>query len=242
MKYRDRIVGLIRVWGKRINHHPKNWRVHEAVQDAAVEGALLDIGIAGSGKAVPADPAMLAEARALKTFEERKAWAERFEASDGEVLLLDGHLRDKKIRDQPMPIELLDLNEHEQAEFLATFDPIGDLAGMDREKFVDLANDFNSTNAAVQALVADLAKVASGPLPDGFGLEGDGATGGSEEGDNGPEGGGLRPEPEPPRVSLAERFGVPPFSVLNAREGWWQSRKAAWIALGLRSELGRGGG
>lgn len=42
--------------------------------------------------------------------------------------------------------------------------------------------------------------------------------------------------------SLAERFGVPPFSVLNAREGWWQDRKRAWIAFGIRSELGRGGG
>ena len=42
--------------------------------------------------------------------------------------------------------------------------------------------------------------------------------------------------------NLAERFGVPPFSVLNAREGWWQDRKAAWIGLGIKSELGRGGG
>ena len=41
--------------------------------------------------------------------------------------------------------------------------------------------------------------------------------------------------------NLADRFGVPPFSVLNAREGWWQDRKAAWIALGIKSELGRGG-
>jgi hypothetical protein len=40
--------------------------------------------------------------------------------------------------------------------------------------------------------------------------------------------------------ALAERFMVPPFSVLNAREGWWQARKAAWLALGIQSELGRG--
>lgn len=40
--------------------------------------------------------------------------------------------------------------------------------------------------------------------------------------------------------NLAERFGIPPFSVLNAREGWWQERKNAWIALGIQSELGRG--
>lgn len=42
--------------------------------------------------------------------------------------------------------------------------------------------------------------------------------------------------------SLAERFLVPPFSVLNAREGWWQERKRAWLALGIRSEVGRGEG
>jgi ParB-like chromosome segregation protein Spo0J len=45
---------------------------------------------------------------------------------------------------------------------------------------------------------------------------------------------------ELPKVSLSDRFGIPPFSVLNAREGWWQARKNAWIALGLRSEVGRG--
>src|ERR1700738_4028684 len=40
--------------------------------------------------------------------------------------------------------------------------------------------------------------------------------------------------------ALAERFMIPPFSVLNAREGWWQERKAAWLVLGIQSELGRG--
>tara|TARA_R110002126_G_scaffold11192_1_gene50684 strand:+ start:348 stop:983 length:636 start_codon:yes stop_codon:yes gene_type:complete len=40
--------------------------------------------------------------------------------------------------------------------------------------------------------------------------------------------------------SLADRFGIPPFSVFNAREGWWQNRKRAWLALGIKSELGRG--
>ena len=44
---------------------------------------------------------------------------------------------------------------------------------------------------------------------------------------------------KPVKGSLADRFGVPPFSVLNAREGWWQDRKRAWIALGIVSEVGR---
>lgn len=51
-------------------------------------------------------------------------------------------------------------------------------------------------------------------------------------------------ETSDPKASgiLAEVFGVPPFTVLNAREGWWQDRKRAWIALGIKSELGRAGG
>ena len=48
--------------------------------------------------------------------------------------------------------------------------------------------------------------------------------------------------PDVPKLdgTLAQRFGMPPFTVLNAREGNWQSRKDAWIRLGIRSELGRG--
>ena len=44
----------------------------------------------------------------------------------------------------------------------------------------------------------------------------------------------------PSTMSLADKFGIPPFSVLNAREGWWQSRKRSWLALGIKSEMGRG--
>ncbi len=42
------------------------------------------------------------------------------------------------------------------------------------------------------------------------------------------------------RLTLSQRFGVPPFSVLDARQGYWQERKRAWLALGIRSEIGRG--
>jgi hypothetical protein len=40
---------------------------------------------------------------------------------------------------------------------------------------------------------------------------------------------------------LSEQFLVPPFSVLDARQGYWQERKRAWLSLGIQSELGRGG-
>lgn len=42
--------------------------------------------------------------------------------------------------------------------------------------------------------------------------------------------------------SLKDRFGVPPFSVLDARSGEWAERKRRWLSLGIRSDLGRGGG
>ena len=38
---------------------------------------------------------------------------------------------------------------------------------------------------------------------------------------------------------VSEKFIEPPFSVLNARGGDWQSRKRAWAGLGIESELGR---
>lgn len=41
------------------------------------------------------------------------------------------------------------------------------------------------------------------------------------------------------RYSLAERFLIPPFSVLDARLGDWQNRKREWLSLGIKSELGR---
>ena len=39
---------------------------------------------------------------------------------------------------------------------------------------------------------------------------------------------------------LAHKFGMPPFSVLDARGGPCQDRKTAWLALGIKSEMGRG--
>jgi hypothetical protein len=47
------------------------------------------------------------------------------------------------------------------------------------------------------------------------------------------------PSPVHSGISLADRFGAPPFSVLNARRGYWQDRKRQWIGLGIQSEVGR---
>jgi len=48
----------------------------------------------------------------------------------------------------------------------------------------------------------------------------------------------LRGDPAP-TGTLSEKFIVPPFSVLLAKSGEWQTRKQAWLACGLRGEEGR---
>ena len=32
---------------------------------------------------------------------------------------------------------------------------------------------------------------------------------------------------------VAERFTLPPFTILDARSGEWQERKRAWLAMGI---------
>ncbi len=43
----------------------------------------------------------------------------------------------------------------------------------------------------------------------------------------------------PKRGPLAERFLMPPFSVLSARDGAWQDRKRAWVSIGIEGEVSR---
>lgn len=38
---------------------------------------------------------------------------------------------------------------------------------------------------------------------------------------------------------LINNFGVPPFSVLDTRQGYWQKRKKFWLSKGIKGELGR---
>lgn len=66
----------------------------------------------------------------------------------------------------------------------------------------------------------------------GFGDAIGGLLGGDDEADD--ESAGYAAQ------SLQEKFGVVPFSVFRAAEGWWQDRKKSWLALGIESEIGRG--
>ena len=46
----------------------------------------------------------------------------------------------------------------------------------------------------------------------------------------------LAPKPSGP---VAEKFIISPFTILDTRSGVWQERKRAWMAMGIRGEVGR---
>lgn len=39
--------------------------------------------------------------------------------------------------------------------------------------------------------------------------------------------------------SIRDVFGIPPFSVLDSRQGYWLDRKKEWLSIGIQSEIGR---
>ncbi len=48
---------------------------------------------------------------------------------------------------------------------------------------------------------------------------------------------GLKPVDT--RSKLEREYLVPPFSILDTRQGYWQDRKRLWLSLGIESEIGR---
>ena len=44
------------------------------------------------------------------------------------------------------------------------------------------------------------------------------------------------------KMSLNDKFLIPPFSTFDTRQGYWQERKDRWNNLGIKSELGRDAG
>ncbi len=49
----------------------------------------------------------------------------------------------------------------------------------------------------------------------------------------------MEMDSEEEKKSLKERFIIPPFSILDSRQGYWQGRKHTWISLGIKSEESR---
>lgn len=108
---RLRVIGLRFVPAGELRSNSRRWRSHPQAQRRALEELLRRIGIAG---------ALVAR-----------------EADDG-LLLLDGHLRKDLALDTVLPVIVVDLNEEEADLFLASFDPVGEMAKASHEALARL--------------------------------------------------------------------------------------------------------
>ena len=120
MQLRDRIKSLRRVKASTLRPNPRNWRTHSASQAKALGAALEEIGFAG---------VCLARELPDKTLE-----------------LLDGHLRAQTAADERVPVLVLDLDDAEAAKLLATFDPLGAMAGVDAASLESLLREVDTGN------------------------------------------------------------------------------------------------
>lgn len=121
--------------------NPRNWRLHPQQQQDALTGALNDLG-----------------------------WLAPVIVNDTTGHVVDGHLRVSLAisRNEPsVPVAHVELTPEEEAEALATFDPITALATADREQLDALLHEVDTGNAALQQMLDDLAR-NEGIVPPNF--------------------------------------------------------------------------
>ena len=139
---RDRIRELRRIPATDLQGHTQNWRVHPQAQRDALRGVLGDVGIAD----------------ALLVYES---------ARQGGLTIIDGHLRQADYPEQEWPCLVLDVTDAEADLLLATHDPLAGLAQTDAAALAGLLQQVQSGEAAVQALLAQMAEDAGMVPPDG---------------------------------------------------------------------------
>lgn len=136
--YRNRIKGLEYVDSADLTPHPGNWRDHPKAQADALLGVLKEVGIAG---------ALLAY---------------RSERQGGALVVIDGHLRKDAVPTK-WPVLILDVDDQEADYILSTHDPLAAMATADAGALDALLSSVNSGEAAVQAMLAELAARSSIP-------------------------------------------------------------------------------
>jgi DNA modification methylase len=133
--------------------HPLNFRTHPKTQQDALSGVLTEVGV-----------------------------VQNVIVNERTGHVVDGHLRIALAmrQNQPtIPVTYVDLSPEEEALILATLDPISAMAGADRDKLDELLRDVSTSDAAVMAMLSDLAESA--------GVVGFGATVGLTDPDDVPD-------------------------------------------------------
>jgi hypothetical protein len=75
------------------------------------------------------------------------------ELPDGSLQLIDGHLRAETVAGSDIPVLILDVTEEEADKILATYDPIGAMAGRDQMMLDELLRGIESESTALQSML-----------------------------------------------------------------------------------------
>ncbi len=112
--------------------HPSNPKIHPKAQQDALAGAIGELG-----------------------------WLAPVIVNERSGRMLDGHARVGLAISRgelSVPVAYVDLPEEQEALALATFDPVGALAVHDKAMLADLLSEVSTGDAALQAMLNDLAK------------------------------------------------------------------------------------
>lgn len=134
MNWRDRIVEVTRARASDLLDHPLNPKIHNNQQHTDITAALSTIG----------------QIDALRAYRN----------ANGDLVLLDGHLRKALNPDQEWLILVTDLTEDEARLAISTFDPIGWEAEHDRNLLDALWRETHTTDPDLMALLARTAEDA----------------------------------------------------------------------------------
>ncbi len=127
----NRIVGQGEEAPDQLLANPLNYRVHPKRQQDALAGVLNEIG-----------------------------WVQRVIVNKSTGHVIDGHARIGLAisRNEPtVPVLYVDLSLAEEAKVLATLDPVAAMAGADKDVLAKLLAEVSTEDAAIQALLDDLA-------------------------------------------------------------------------------------
>lgn len=128
-RFRDRIVELRRVPAAELRRNPKNFRTHSLQQRQAIEGVLGEVGFAGATLAF---------------------------VEDGQLVLIDGHLRADVADDATIPVLVTDLTAEEASKVLASHDVLGSLANLNVEAYDRLLGELSFDSRDLEAALDDV--------------------------------------------------------------------------------------
>lgn len=120
ISWRNRIKEIKLLPASAVDANPRNWRTHSDDQRAAFRAIMDQVGFAGVELAYHS------------------------KRNGGRLTLIDGHMRKEEVpADFQMHVAITDLNDEEADALLATFDPLGNMAGIDDDKLAALLKDID---------------------------------------------------------------------------------------------------